>query len=220
MEILKRTKEMLASLADVTQAGSKIARYKIEVANLDRKLGLAFKQIGERIYQLSKEQELDLLEDPEIREAFENMAVIRARMEEIHKEVKANKGKAASEWDRATKSVREETSKAGKAVKREAEKAAQLLKEESDRAKAAFRKTGKASKEEKKAEKSEEGGQESEKKPSAKKKVAGKKPAAGTKGATPKTGTAKKTAAKKQVRPPAGKATAKKAPASRKKAKK
>ena len=32
MEILKKTKDLLASLADVTEAGSKIAKFKIEVA--------------------------------------------------------------------------------------------------------------------------------------------------------------------------------------------
>ena len=49
MEMLKKTKEILHGLADVTKAGSKIARFKIEVANLDRKVGLAYKQIGERM---------------------------------------------------------------------------------------------------------------------------------------------------------------------------
>ena len=34
MEILKKTKDLLASLVDVTEAGSKIARFKIEVANV------------------------------------------------------------------------------------------------------------------------------------------------------------------------------------------
>ena len=70
MEMLKKTKELLASLVDVTEAGSKIAKHKIEVANLDRKLGLAFKQIGERIYGMNKKETLEVVSDPEIASAL------------------------------------------------------------------------------------------------------------------------------------------------------
>src|SRR5512139_3331812 len=55
MDVLAKTKELLASLADVTESGSKIARYRIEVANLDRKLGIALRRVGERAWQLHTE---------------------------------------------------------------------------------------------------------------------------------------------------------------------
>jgi hypothetical protein len=151
MEILKKTKEILSTLVDVTEAGSKIARYKIEVANLDRKLGLAYKRVGERIYSLFGEDIFDVADDAEILDAFEEVRKIRDRMEVIHDEVGAARETASSEWDRAakavkeeagraTKAVKKEAGRATKAVKKEAGRAATLIKDEKERATAALRK--------------------------------------------------------------------------------
>jgi hypothetical protein len=218
MEVLKKTKDLLATLADVTEAGSKLARYKIEVANLDRKLGLAFKQVGERFYQLNKEEALELAADPEIREALKEVVKIRSRMEVINKEVGVAKDKALSDWDRASKTVKEEAGKASKVVKREADKASKAVKREADKAsKAVKREAGKASK----AVKREAGKaatlikDETNRAASAIKKVGKKKPA--SKKAAAKKAPAKKAAAKKA---PAKKAAAKKAPAKKAAAKK
>ena len=73
MDVLARTKELLGSLADVTESGSKIARYKIEVANLDRKLGLALRRVGERAWQLHTEGRTDIGDDSEVQAAFEEV---------------------------------------------------------------------------------------------------------------------------------------------------
>ena len=108
MDILKKTKELLSTLVDVTEAGSKIARYKIEVANLDRKLGLAYKRVGERVYSLFGEDIFDVADDGEILDAFEEVRKIRERMEVIHDEVGAARETASSEWDHAARVVKEE----------------------------------------------------------------------------------------------------------------
>ena len=46
MDVLARTKELFGSLVDVTESGLMIARYKIEVANIDRKLGVLMRRVG------------------------------------------------------------------------------------------------------------------------------------------------------------------------------
>ncbi len=140
MEILKKTKEILSTLVDVTEAGSKIARYKIEVANLDRKLGLAYKRVGERIYSLFSEDIFDVADDAEILDAFAEVRKIRDRMEVIHDEVGAARETASSEWDRATKAVKVEAGRATKAVKKEAGRATEAVKKEAERATKAVKK--------------------------------------------------------------------------------
>jgi hypothetical protein len=140
MEMLKKTKDLLASLVDVTEAGSKIARYKIEVANLDRKLGLAFKQIGERIYQMNKEDTLEVTSDPEITAALKDVAKLRTRMGTIHQEVGTARDKAVSEWDKASRVMKKEATRASKAVKDEATRARKAVKDEAGRASKAVKK--------------------------------------------------------------------------------
>jgi hypothetical protein len=140
MEMLKKTKELLASLVDVTEAGSKIAKHKIEVANLDRKLGLAYKQIGERIYRMNKKESLEVVSDPEITAALKDVAKIRSRMGTIHQEVAGERDKAVAEWDKAAAVVKEEAGRASKAVKVEAGRASKAVKDEAGRASKAVRK--------------------------------------------------------------------------------
>lgn len=139
MEIWNNTKELIAGLADVTEAGSKIARFKIEVANLDRKLSLAFRRIGERTYQLQVDGQTDILSDPGVRAALDEVQKMRARMENIRQEVEKAKKKAFSEWDRASKAVKEEAGRASKVVRREADRAVTLIKDETTRATSALK---------------------------------------------------------------------------------
>jgi hypothetical protein len=202
MEILKKTKDLLAGLVDVTEAGSKIARYTIEVANLDRKLGLAFKQIGEKVYSTHKEGFVDLGEDRDFQKVLQEIARIRSRMEVIHKEVDARRKKVHAEWDRAAKMVKKEAGKASRAVKNEAGKASRAVKKEAERAASAIKKAGRGIKESKSPAAGRGGG------------TAGlvknaKKPAE-KKASTSRKGPAKKASAKATAvkTPPSGKKTA------------
>ena len=129
MDVLARTKELLSSLADVTESGSKIARYRIEVANLDRKLGLALRRVGERAWQMQTEGRTDVFTDPAVQSAFDEVRHLRARMEVIRQDVERNRFRAA-----------EEAGKAARLVQQEAGKAAATLREEGARAAAAVRK--------------------------------------------------------------------------------
>src|SRR5512139_1998652 len=129
MDVLARTKELPSSLADVTESGSKIARYRIEVANLDRKLGLALRRVGERAWMMQTEGRTDVFADPAVQSAFEEVRHLRARMEVIRQDVERNRSRAA-----------EEAGKAARLVQQEAGKAAATLREEGARAAAAVRK--------------------------------------------------------------------------------
>ncbi len=142
MEVWHKTKELITSLADVTEAGSKIARYKIEVANLERKMGLAMRKIGERTFLLLADGKTDVISDPAVRSALDEVKKLQSRMKTIHGEVEKAKGKAFSEWDRASKVVKDEAGRASKAVKREADRAATLIKDETTRATSALKKVG------------------------------------------------------------------------------
>jgi len=128
MDVLARTKELLGSLADVTESGSKIARYKIEVANLDRKLGLALRRVGERAWQLHTEGRTDIGDDSEVQAAFEEVRKLRARMEVIRQDVERNRARAADEAGRSARMV-----------KREADRVTAVLREEGARAVAAVK---------------------------------------------------------------------------------
>lgn len=129
MDVLARTKELLGSLADVTESGSKIARYKIEVANLDRKLGLALRRVGERAWQLQTEGRTDVFGDVEVQAAFDEVRHLRARIEVIRQDVERSRSHAAGEARRAAQ-----------LVKRGAERASAMIREEGGRAAAAVRK--------------------------------------------------------------------------------
>jgi hypothetical protein len=124
MDVLARTKELLGSLADVTESGSKIARYKIEVANLDRKLGLALRRVGERAWQLQGDGRADILGDVEVRSAFDEVRRLRARIEVIRQDVERNRSQAAGEVRRAARIVKETAGRASAAIKEEGGRAA------------------------------------------------------------------------------------------------
>ena len=117
MDVLAKTKELLASLTDVTESGSKIARYKIEVANLDRKLGLALRRVGERAWQLHTEGRSDVHADPDVSGCYEEVRRLRARMEVIRQDIERNRSKAAQEAGRAARILREEGARAAAAVR-------------------------------------------------------------------------------------------------------
>jgi hypothetical protein len=117
MDVLAKTKELLASLSDVTEAGSKIARYKIEVANLDRKLGIALRRVGERAWQLHTEGRSDVHEDHDVRGCYDEVRRLRARMEVIRQDIERNRGRAAQEAGRAGRILREEGARAAAAVR-------------------------------------------------------------------------------------------------------
>lgn len=140
MEVLVKTKELLKSLANVTESGSKIARYKIEVADLDRKLGLAFRRVGERAWRLAAESKTDVLGDPEVCTALDEVRRLRHRMEAIHREVERHTTKASTEFGKASKLVRDEAERTTGIVKREAGRAAAIIKEETVRAASAIKK--------------------------------------------------------------------------------
>ena len=108
MDVLAKTKELLASLSDVTESGSKIARYKIEVANLDRKLGIALRRVGERAWQMHTEGRSDVHDDPDVRGCYEEVRRLRARMEVIRQDIERNRSRVAQEAGRAARIVREE----------------------------------------------------------------------------------------------------------------
>ena len=97
MDVLSRTKELLGSLADVTESGSMIARYKIEVANIDRKLGVLLRRVGERAWQIQTESRTDVLGDAEVQSAFDEVRRLRARMEVIRQDVERNRARAVDD---------------------------------------------------------------------------------------------------------------------------
>jgi pyridoxal biosynthesis lyase PdxS len=129
MDVLARTKELLSSLADVTESGSKVARYKIEVANLDRKLGLTLRRIGERAWQLQTQGRTDVLGDADVQKAFEEVRQLRARMEVVRQDVERHRAHAA-----------EEARNAARIVRTGAERASTVVREEGVRAVSAVRK--------------------------------------------------------------------------------
>jgi hypothetical protein len=128
MDVLVRTKELLGSLADVTESGSKIARFRIEVANLDRKLGLALRKVGERAWQMQSQGRTDVLADGEVQTAFEEVRRLRARMEAIQQELQANRGRASEGAGKAARIVREEAGKAATTLRAEGARAAAAVK--------------------------------------------------------------------------------------------
>jgi len=127
MDVLARTKELLSSLADVTESGSKIARYRIEVANLDRKLGLALRCVGERAWQLQSEGRTDILADAAVRSAFDEVRRLRARMEVIRQDVERNQARAVEEAGKAARLVQQEAGKAAAALREEGARAAEAV---------------------------------------------------------------------------------------------
>lgn len=128
MDVLAKTRELLGSLADVTESGSKIARYKIEVANLDRKLGLALRQVGERAWQLHTEGRPDVHGDPAVQGAFEEIRRLRARLEVIRQDVERNRRRATGEVERAARMVRDEAERAAGVIREEGLRAAAAVK--------------------------------------------------------------------------------------------
>lgn len=128
MDVLARTKELLGSLVDVTESGSRIARFKIEVANLDRKLGLALRKVGERAWQMQGEGRTDVLADAAVQTAFEEVRRLRARMEVIRLEVERNRGRAAEGAGTAARIVREEAGRAASTLRTEGTRAASAVK--------------------------------------------------------------------------------------------
>lgn len=129
MDVLARTKELLGSLADVTESGSMIARYKIEVANIDRKIGVLLRRVGERAWQIQTASRTDVLDDAEVLAAFDEVRRLRARMEVIRQDVERNRSRAA-----------DEARKAAKILKTEAGRASEVIRKEKDRAVAAVKK--------------------------------------------------------------------------------
>ena len=118
MDVLARTKELLGSLADVTESGSMIARYKIEVANIDRKLGVLMRRVGERAWQLQIESRTDVLGDAEVQAVFDEVRRLRARMEIIRQDVERNRTRAVDEARKAAKILKTEGERAVAAVKK------------------------------------------------------------------------------------------------------
>ncbi|HWR97686.1 MAG TPA: hypothetical protein VN317_04625 [Candidatus Methanoperedens sp.] len=129
MDVLAKTKELLASLADVTESGSRIARYKIEVANLDRKLGLALRRIGERAWQLHTEGRADVHADADVRGCYEEVRRLRARTEVIRQDIERNRSRAAQEAGRAARLVQAGAGRAAAALREEGARAAAAVRE-------------------------------------------------------------------------------------------
>lgn len=139
MDVLAKTKDLLGSLADVTESGSKIARYKIEVANLDRKLGIALRHVGERAWQLHTEGRTDLRGDAEVQAAFDEVRRLRARIEVIRQDVERNRTRAVGEMGKAARLVQQEAERAATAIRDEGLRAADAVRKAVS-AKAAARK--------------------------------------------------------------------------------
>jgi pyridoxal biosynthesis lyase PdxS len=129
MDVLAKTKELLASLADVTESGSKIARYKIEVANLDRKLGLALRRVGERAWQLQTEGRADVHGDPDVGGCYEEIRRLRARIEVIRQDIERNRSRAAQEAGKAARLVQEGAGRAAAVLKEEGARAAAAVRD-------------------------------------------------------------------------------------------
>ena len=128
MDVLARTKELLGSLADVTESGSMIARYKIEVANIDRKLGVLLRRVGERAWQLQTESRTDVLGDAEVQAAFDEVRRLRARMEVIRQDVERNRSRAVDEARKAAKILKAGAGRASAAIREEGERAVAAVK--------------------------------------------------------------------------------------------
>lgn len=128
MEVWARTRELLNSLTEVTESGTRMARYKIEVANLDRKLTLAFRRIGERAWQLETEARTDVLGDPEVRAAFDDVRRMRARMEVIRQDLVRHRGRAEAGVSKAARAVRDEAARVVKKVSSGASRAGKAAK--------------------------------------------------------------------------------------------
>ena len=128
MDVLVRTKELLGSLADVTESGSKIARYKIEVANLDRKLGLTLRRVGERAWQLQTEGRADVFTDAEVLAAFDEVRRLRARIEVIRQDVERSRSHAVDEAGKAARLIKNGAERAGAAIREEGGRAAAAVK--------------------------------------------------------------------------------------------
>lgn len=139
MDVLAKTKDLLGSLADVTESGSKIARYKIEVANLDRKLGIALRHVGERAWRLHTEGRTDLRGDAEVQAAFDEVRRLRARIEVIRQDVERNRTRAVGEMGKAARLVQQEAGRAANAIRDEGLRAADAVRKAVS-AKAAARK--------------------------------------------------------------------------------
>jgi len=103
MDVLARTKELLSSLVDVTESGSMIARYKIEVANIERKLGVLLRRAGERAWQIQTESRTDVLGDADVQAAFDEVRRLRARMEVIRQDIERNRSRAVDEARKAAR---------------------------------------------------------------------------------------------------------------------
>jgi cysteinyl-tRNA synthetase len=128
MDVLARTKELLGSLADVTESGSMIARHKIEVANIDRKLGVLMRRVGERAWQLQTESRTDVLGDADVQAAFEEVRRLRARIEVIRQDVERNRARAVDEARKAAKIIKTGAGRATAAIREEGERAAAAVK--------------------------------------------------------------------------------------------
>jgi pyridoxal biosynthesis lyase PdxS len=143
MDVLARTKELLSSLADVTESGSKVARYKIEVANLDRKLGLTLRRVGERAWQLQTQGRTDVLGDADVQKAFEEVRQLRARMEVVRQDVERHRANAAKEARNAAQIVRKGAERASTAVREEGVRAVSAVRKAVATKSAARKKPGK-----------------------------------------------------------------------------
>jgi len=143
MDVLARTKELLGSLADVTESGSMIARYKIEVANLDRKLGVALRRVGERAWQIQTEARSDVLGDADVQAAFDEVRRLRARMEVIRQDVERNRSRAVDEAKNAARLIKAEAGRATAAIRGEGGRAVEAVKKAVAPKPAARKKTAK-----------------------------------------------------------------------------
>jgi hypothetical protein len=143
MDVLSRTRELLSSLADVTESGSTIARYKIEVANIDRKIGVLLRRVGERAWQLQTESRTDVLGDADVQTAFDEVRRLRARMEVIRQDVERNRSRAVDEARKAAKMIKSGADRATAAVRDEGERAVAAVKKAVGAKPAARKKPGK-----------------------------------------------------------------------------
>ena len=123
MDVLAEDEGAPGSLADVTESGSKIARFKIEVANLDRKLGIALRRVGERAWQLQSEGRTDVLGDPEVRRRSTRSAGCARAWRSSARTSSATAARATAEAGRAARIVKEEAGRAAAAVREEVERA-------------------------------------------------------------------------------------------------
>jgi len=128
MDLLVKTRELLDSLAGATESGSKIARFRIETANLDRKVGLAFRRLGERVFRLETEGRVEMLADADVQSAIEEIRRIRARLEVIRQEAERHRSRARGQFDKAARLVQREAERTAKTIRVETERAADAVK--------------------------------------------------------------------------------------------